>query len=172
MLMVAFVFTGCTEVSKVLRFKYTATFVQNDDSGVITVQNVRANKFVNEPTAPTYQDHTFLGWYTAEEGGELVVFPYLITDDTVFYAHWQSALSFTVNFITGDGLFESVAITEGHTVDLPETPTRDGYTFLGWSLQEDECIAATFPYVVNEETTFYAHWEAVTFNVDFNPTGG
>ena len=64
--------------------------------------------------------------------------------------------------------------------ELP-TPTREGYTFNGWSTSgTDETIVDTNS-IVNAESsqpsqpqsqTLYANWDANIYNVTFDPTGG
>lgn len=47
------------------------------------------NEVSVEPTAPTLARHTFLGWFTEEEGGTQFVFGSALTADIDLYAHWS-----------------------------------------------------------------------------------
>lgn len=79
------VFMGCGGTSSVF---YTYT----DASGKLT----------ELPTA-TREDYTFLGWYTAEDGGTQVTTDTVFTEDTLLYAQWKdNAVTITV---TGSGSY-------------------------------------------------------------------
>lgn len=54
---------------------------------------------------------------------------------------------------------------------LPETPVKEGYTFVGWYLDE----ALTQPYngqPITEDMTFYAKFEINTYTVTYDSRGG
>ena len=83
----------------------------------------------------------------------------------------------TVNFNSNGGA-EYSSITSNYTdggygsVTLP-TPTRPGYTFRGWYVDEDCTIAAimdgtTFKNPTGTVTTLYAKWEKNTYTVNFD----
>lgn len=57
------------------------------------------------------------------------------------------------------------------TVTLPETPVKEGYTFVGWYLDE----ALTQPYnnePIYEDTALYAKFKINTYTVTFDSNGG
>lgn len=57
------------------------------------------------------------------------------------------------------------------TVPLPETPVKEGYTFVGWYLDE----ALTQPYnnePIYEDTALYAKFKINTYTVTFDSNGG
>lgn len=59
----------------------------------------------------------------------------------------------------------------GKVLSLPEEPTKEGYTFIGWYLDED----LTVPYngePITAEMNFYAKFEINTFTVSFDCVGG
>ncbi len=45
--------------------------------------------------------------------------------------------SYTVQFMIGEEIYEERQVEEGRSVEYPEDPTREGYEFLGWYLQEE-----------------------------------
>ncbi|HHT66882.1 MAG TPA: hypothetical protein GX010_01445 [Erysipelotrichaceae bacterium] len=61
----------------------------------------------------------------------------------------------------------------GTLINEPETaPTREGYVFRGWFLDDGFRTAATFPVVALENVSLYAKWEAVpTHILTINVTG-
>ena len=50
----------------------------------------------------------------------------------------------------------------GELVDVPEPPTREGYTFTGWYADEN-CLYEwdMETYIVNDSITLYAGWEKI-----------
>ena len=58
-----------------------------------------------------------------------------------------------------------------NVLPLPEPPTKEGYTFTGWFLDED----CTIPYegtTITEDTVLYAGWKINTYTVTFDSDGG
>ncbi|MFZ4117137.1 MAG: InlB B-repeat-containing protein [Rhodoluna sp.] len=129
---------------------------------------------VSAPSAPTRDGYTFLGW-SDTDGGSAISFPYVpdVTENITLYALW-SANSYTVTFDSKSGsyVWSSSFVTEG-SFTAPADPTRNGYTFLGWS-DTDSGSAISFPYApgVIENITLYALWSANTYTVSFETYGG
>lgn len=163
------VFVGFTPISSEVTFDY------NDESGNAAVVTETYDTSYGLPVDPTRVGHTFLGWYTAREGGSE------ITEDTVvktttaqtLYAHWQ-ALAPTITFDPQDGTVSpaSQTITYGSAYTLP-TPTRTGYTFDGWytaatggTMIADEGTSA---FLVDQ--TLYAHWSIIRTQITVNKSG-
>lgn len=72
--------------------------------------------------------------------------------------------NYTVKFYNGETQFgDSQTIEEGSTVSAPTTnPTKDGYTFKGWALENGSTVRVTFPYPIYEDVNFYAVWSNTT----------
>ena len=63
----------------------------------------------------------------------------------------------TVSFDTdGGSTIDSVVIKIGETIKEPDIPTKDGYTFKGWYIKEEEF---SFSKPITEEITLKAKWE-------------
>ncbi len=85
----------------------------------------------------------------------------------------------TVTFNANGGYFTNAAETEkevsgtiGQTYSFPADPTRDGYTFLGWTLNGAPVAAGTTDFVMplDEDVEYIAQWnEQVT--IHFAETG-
>lgn len=81
---------------------------------------------------------------------------------------------FTVTFDSKDGspVITQTTSLEGKLASLPE-PTRTGFSFDGWYLDE-QCTGTALDtdhvYVAN--TTVYAKWAPVTYTITFNSNGG
>ena len=69
---------------------------------------------------------------------------------------------------------DSATTTDGKLESLP-TPTRGGYTFLGWYTEKDGGEKVTTDTVFTENSTIYAHWQkqaAQAYTVTFDANGG
>ncbi|MBQ8177852.1 MAG: leucine-rich repeat protein [Clostridia bacterium] len=75
-----------------------------------------------------------------------------------------SPSNYIVSFNTNGGTsIKSMTLKSGSSLTLPEPPTRDGYVFIGWFLDnkfEREVNPALFKVVSN--VTIFAGWESVT----------
>ena len=155
------------------RLTYDVTFDSKSGSSVAdTVFD--ADGSIAAPTPPTREGYVFLGW-SATDGGSTVSFPYSpgVAEDITLYALW-SADTHTVTFDSkGGNEVDFDSFVTGGSVTEPFAPTRDGYTFLGWSATNGGA-AISFPYTpgVTEDITLYALWSAESYTVTFNPMGG
>ena len=104
--------------------------------------------------------YEFGGWYTDESLTTGFNKEKTINGPTTVYAKYtKKAKKFTVKFKDEDKVLKSFEVEEGKTVkntDKPENPTKEGYTFKGWSKKQ---IIPIFPYTVTEDVTFTAIWE-------------
>ncbi|MBQ8681574.1 MAG: InlB B-repeat-containing protein, partial [Bacilli bacterium] len=86
-----------------------------------------------------------------------------------------TAITYTVSYNTngGSGTFANQTKTYGQTLTLHNTsPTRSGYTFLGWSTSSTATSATYQPngsYTANSSATLYAVWR-LELNEDFADT--
>lgn len=85
--------------------------------------------------------------------------------------------SYTVSYNANGGTGAPSAQTKwyGSTLKLSTaTPTRTGYSFLGWSTANDSSVeyAAGANYTANSAVTLYAVWKANTYTVKYNANGG
>lgn len=157
---------------------YTVTFDPNGG----TLKNTRAETDANGRLSllpkPSWEGHTFDGWYTAKTGGGKVSLGTVFTQDATIYARWSAGSLFSVTFHPNGGTVSpSSAVTDaaGRLSDLP-TPTREGYVFDGWfsSVSTGDRISTSYRFYKN--ATIYAHWtaadQAQVYTVSFDPRGG
>ena len=74
--------------------------------------------------------------------------------------------TFTVSFdLNGaKGKISSQEVEKGSKAKKPTTPTREGYTFLGWYYQDEEW--SFIGYIVTEDMVLQAKWEPLKFTID------
>ena len=111
------------------------TDYEDEDSFKVISDAVLYPKYVESIAGATFpeptRDHyTFDGWYTLEEGGELVT-SYNETDDIVLHAHWTSTLP-TDFEVDEDNLI--LAIGDTHQIEATFTPSglSDELTYSGY----------------------------------------
>ncbi len=86
----------------------------------------------------------------------------------------RAAPVYTVTFNSkGGSSVPADSFVNDGSLAIPYDPTREGYTFLGWSAT-DGGSAITFPYTpgVTEDITLYALWSAESHTVTFNSKEG
>lgn len=119
-------------------------------------------------------DKQFLGWSTSETAttAEYTANQAItLNGSDTLYAVWNNdtiTTKHTVTFETNGGsAIASVEVEDGNAVSKPNEPTREGYKFLGWFL-DDETFANTYDFttLVTTDVTLYANWEKVTDPVD------
>ena len=80
--------------------------------------------------------YTFNGWFTEEDGqGERITeeITVEIPMDHTLYAHW-TINNYTITFVFNNGAENEVRVLNfNETLLYPEDPTKEGYTFNGWS---------------------------------------
>ena len=92
------------------------------------------------------------------------------------YAVWK-ANEYTVSYDANGGANAPAAQAKVHDVALTLssiTPTKSGYSFLGWSTSNDTSIEyqAGATYAANEAMTLYAVWKANEYTVSYDANGG
>ena len=116
---------------------------------------------------PSNGDLNFDGWYTAASGGTRVGGAgdnYIPLDNITLYAQWSNNI--TVNYNANGGTCGTASATyQGTALTLP-TPTRTGYTFLGWytAATGGNKIEGT-TYTPTANITLYAQWEICSYTI-------
>ncbi len=148
---------------------YQVDFVTNGGSKV-KKQSVERGNQAKEPDAPTYDWHSFKGWYTEE--GLKFDFKEAIEKDITLYAKWEK-VKYEVTFKTqgGDPVEDLVIEVErGEMVGKPKAPTRKWHLFKGWYTEEGSEF--NFGDAIEKNITLYAKWEKVKYKVTFDTQGG
>jgi RHS repeat-associated protein/uncharacterized repeat protein (TIGR02543 family) len=135
---------------------YTVSFNTSGGSSVSS-QSVTHGSTVVPPAAPTKTGYTFTGWYPSLDT--------IVTSSGTFHAQW-SAHSYTVFFNSNGGSYvPTQAVHHDQYADTPTSPTRAGYSFIGWT----PSIATT---KITSTTTFSAQWQQILYEVTFDSNGG
>lgn len=164
-------FAKWTEASsKVLNVTYEANGGQFAD-GNDTMQVVTdTNGIARLPLQPTREGHDFLGWSYDRDGNDPVDFTKVIvagSGHATLYAQWKQNNEKTVLYVANGGAFadgnetmEGVTDSNG-VARQPLAPTREGYTFAGWTYDSEGTDPVDFSKPVQgggDHVTFYAQW--------------
>lgn len=143
---------------------YTITFVTEEKVEKTTVNE---NEKVKEISAPEKENYLFLGWYVGEEKFD---FDTEITKDIALTAKYKyNGVTITYNLDGGEGL-EKETISKNTTISIPQTPVKDGYKFLKWTLNGQEF---SFETIITEDITLKAVWEYIEYvTISFDTDSG
>ena len=165
---------------------YTVTFDLNYGSNTrYDAKSVKQGETVSKPSNPSRSGYSFSGWYAEKSGGKQFDFKTGITKDLTLYAHWTSNSSggsssggsssggsttpvvyyYTVSF---DVLASDVSnippaqqIRSGGLVTEPVAPSRSGYNFTGWYIDNTYTDKYDFKTPITGNITLYAKWNPV-----------
>ena len=158
---------------------YTVTFNANGGTTPEDSREVTYGQTYGELPIPTRTGYDFLGWFTAQNGGNQIVGVMVVTttSNQTLWAHWAVS-EYTMTFVAGTGGTVSTnELTVAHFTtysvnnrtlvfsDLQgcTATASSGYTFAGWSPSSGTVTGAI---------TFTASFTANTYTVSFNANGG
>lgn len=116
---------------------------------------------------PTKEGYIFMGWYidAGFSGDPIPMIPDGITGNQTFYAKWEEEIvEYTITYHLDGGQNPTSAPSIFTIDDLPltlPTPTKEGYTFLGWFDNAEFSGEAETEIASETESNqeFYAKWE-------------
>ena len=82
--------------------------------------------------------------------------------------HRPAALTCKVEYIKEIGDVIVQTYLKGEKLSFPDTPTKSGYDFAGWSLDENKNNFITTEIVVDKALTLYAKWQEKEIKLSFN----
>lgn len=154
------------------------TYVVNfntDGGNSVSNQIINKDGTITKPQDPVRDGYKFLGWYS---NNVLFDFNTPITKNLELIAKWEKAKDnsttgtttttteakkYTVKFDSNGGSkVSSKEVTSGSKVSKPSNPTRTGYKFGGWTLNNK---AYDFNSKVTSNITLVAKWTAKTYTV-------
>ena len=155
---------------------YTVTLDTAGGDPIRPIQYTVESEAFQLPT-PVRTGYIFLGW-TGEgitEPQKTIEIPQGSTGDRTYTANWQ-VIEYTIITLLEGGNAGSSQVyfyTVEQTVTLP-TPTRTGYTFLGWT---GEGITTPQPNVTipkgsTGDKTYIENWELTEYNITMDLNGG
>ena len=154
---------------------YTVTLDTAGGDPIRPIQYTVESEAFQLPT-PVRTGYIFLGW-TGEgitEAQEIIEIPQGSTGDRTYTANWQ-VIEYTITLLDMDGVGTSEALvyTVEQAVTLP-TPTREGYAFLGWTVNSDMApqLTVVLPQGSIGNRTYTANWELTGYTITMDLNGG
>ncbi|MDD5865446.1 MAG: InlB B-repeat-containing protein [bacterium] len=141
--------------------KYTITFDSNGGSAVSS-QTVAEGSKATQPSNPTRNGYTFAGWTL---NGSTYNFSSPVTNNITLVANWNEVVknNYTITFDSNGGsVVSSQTVAEGNKATQPSSPTRNGYTFAGWTLNGS---TYNFNLPVTNNITLVAKWTQKTYTI-------
>ncbi len=144
---------------------YTISF--NFGNEIRTISVKEGEKVTKPKAIPKKEKHKFIGWY---DGDTLYDFNSPVTKDFVLTAKFEkSRLTIKYDLDGGTGTIE-VEIEKGTIPDKPKNPSKFGYTFTNWTINNE---TYNFDKPLDSDTTIKANYEAnVYYKVTFDTVGG
>lgn len=144
--------TDTTFIAKFTQL-HAVTFVSEDKT--LSTQSIRNGNFAENVSVASTTHKVFNGW---KVNNQIVdVETYSITAPTTFTADYT--YKYDVKFMVDGAQYGATQIVEKNSKPtLPTAPTKDGYNFIGWTLNGTDVVSpATIAITAN--TTFTAKFE-------------
>lgn len=164
---------------------YNVTFTVPLSGQTFTQSVARDNKANAPGVAPEREGYTFAGWYAKDEynkdtGATPFNFDTPITKDTILFGKLTPKIYNIEYNLNGASGTAPIAQTKKHGQAVPlstEVPTREGYTFLGWSENPNAAAPAyksgeMYNVDTAENVTLYAVWQENVYNIVINAGEG
>lgn len=152
--------------------KVNVTFNPNNNSPS-GVMEVYVGTILDRPNDPEKEGYVFVEW---QKDGVVYNFDTPVTEDITLDAIYrpENAVTFTVTFDSNGGsAIPAQTVNANEAANKPENPTRDGHTFINWTL---DGVEYTFTELVDRNITLIATWEAIALTdpvtVTFDTDGG
>lgn len=146
-----------------------------DCDTVIPSQIININAKAIKPENPSLKGWDFVGWYNGDTEWN---FGDSVTENMTLTAKWERNTSRAeIKFDADGGTLapgtDNVGIDADTYIEEPGEPTKDGYTFIGWYIQNKKWNFAG--YKASESMTLKARWAKTYENgisVTFDTDGG
>ncbi len=123
---------------------------------------------------PSRNGYTFDGWYYDEEcvGEQVDCLESNLGKNLVLYAKWNAnTYNLTLDYLDSDTKgIEALEVTYGKKVLTLSTPTKKGYSFIGWALSTDDAVVFNNGdiWTISEDVTLIPKWEMEKYSIKLN----
>lgn len=178
------VYAHWTSNTRSYTVSYKTTYGTLNRTSQSVAYNSKGSCTLTMPDNTAEFTYTFVGWYTAANGGgtkvgsELTLETPAIKGTVTYYAYvTRSTKSYTHTFnANGGGTVSPATITKAYNTALDTLPTvsRTGYTFVGWfdTSAASGGTQATTTTKVTGTKTWYARWSINSYTFTFDKNGG
>ena len=145
----------------------TVTFNPNGGTltGAETCQEKQNERIQRPYEEPIREGYYFRGWYKDADCTQMWDFDDPIPGNMTLYAGWD-ILSYVIRVRLENGE-QDIIINQnyGTPVTVPDDPTREGYTFIGWDIPFPDKMPAKI-------MTITAQWKINQYTITFDTAGG
>ena len=178
------IYAHWTATTRSYTVSYQTTYGTLNKTSQSVAYNSKGSCTLTMPDNTAEFTYTFVGWYTAANGGgtkvgsELTLETPEIKGTVTYYAYvTRSTKSYTHTFnANGGGTVSPATITKAYNTALGTLPTvsRTGYTFVGWfdTSAASGGTQATTTTKVTGTKTWYARWSINSYTFTFDKNGG
>ena len=160
-----------------LKIDYTIPVMKfNSNGGILEeAERITDNGLVGELPVPSREGYSFSGWFTAVDGGEIIL-PGMTIDESIrVYAHW-AANRYVVELNPNGGALEPSNSTVEVVFDskygeLP-CPVRVGYSFAGWARSLIDGTVIDKDTLATTNQILYALWKANQYQIIYDANDG
>lgn len=152
--------------------KYKIIFDSNEGENFVDEKEVYFDSEYGELPEPTREGYTFTGWVNQEKE--------LVDENTIYdevenitlTATWEANnYEVVLNPNEGEVNPEKIIVTyDSEYGELPE-PTREGYNFKGWYLNDEEIKNNTIV-KTSSNHELVAKWKEINYVIEYNTVGG
>ena len=158
---------------------YQINYEANDGVLREISKEVKFGEKYGELTVPVKAGYTLEGWYLNSNLTKKVTkdSSVEIANNHVLYAKWTPN-KYNVKFDSNGGVgldVEEKTFTYDSEYGILPTATKEGFNFVGWYTSKDDTgqlISSSDIVKIVEDTTFYAKFDYIDYNVIFNTNGG
>lgn len=143
--------------------KYTVTFVA--DGTKVKEETLEFGSAITVPEAPAKEGYTFKSW------GDVAS---TVPAKDVTYTAEYTTNQFKVTFVIDGATVKEETLDFGASITAPEAPTKEGYTFAGWTeapaTMPAEDVTVTGSYTINKYTVKFVDEDGTVYSsesVDF-----
>ena len=150
---------------------YILTYQTNGGSSIAN-RTIPFNDPIPLPVDPIREGYTFTGWFEDDTLVDADLPATMLSRDITLYAGWQINV-YDLYFHLGHGLtIDGSQYDFEQTVDPLPTPELEGYTFLGWYVDESMTQPYAFERMPSRQVDVYAKWAINTYTLNFSTDGG
>ena len=158
------------EGSVEVEIKLLIVFDANGHGTAPDNQPVSLSGKASQPGELTAEGYTFGGWYTDSDCTEAYNFDSQVSGNLTLYAKW-TAIIYAITYSGIDGAELETANPETYTIESESftltNPTKDGYTFAGWTLDgsnDDPALTVTVSTGTTGNLAYTANWQKNAFS--------
>ena len=149
--------------AKWIRNSYTLSFNSGTDEIIDSIQRLY-DEPINLQLEIENEGYTFDGWYLDQEYTQLFTYQNMPAMNITIYAKW-TINSYTLTFVSDDSILSSYLLVYQEMIELPFSPSKDGHTFVGWTIDQEFLQILNFNDMPAYNLTLYAKWVPNTYQI-------